>query len=197
MSGGAEGRELHIHYRRPPDREQVYEQRLLVDRPEVKISYAPRTPLNTAMEVGGRPVLEPGSPVVWFTFAHTWHDIGRFHLADGTFTGIYANVLTPVELHGSEDEPLIWRTTDLFLDVWVGTDGRVSVLDEPELEQAESRGWVEPAVARRARREAAELRQRALDGTWPPPVVRDWTLERVLAQSSATTQAPERRSTST
>ena len=48
--------------------------------------------------VNGRAVLEPGAPVVWFTFPGRHHDIGRFHTADGTFTGCYANILTPVQL---------------------------------------------------------------------------------------------------
>lgn len=197
--GNLPGRELHIHYRRPPDREHVYEQRLIVDRPDVQISYAPHTPLTAPMEVAGRRVLEPGSPVVWFTFADAWHDIGRFHLADGSFTGYYANVLTPVELHDPDQQPLTWTTTDLFLDVWLGSDGHLAVLDAPELAEAEGRGWVEAPTARRARDEAARLVREAGAGAWPPPVAREWTLERVRRQSSSstTTQAADRRSTST
>lgn len=192
------GLELHINYHRPPTGLRVYRQRLLLDRPWVQVSFQRHTPVKEPMEVAGRTVLEPGSPVVWFTFPDRWHDIGRFHLADGTFTGYYANILTPVVLHLGHQEPLQWRTTDLFLDVWLGRDGTVAVLDESELAEAEAGGAVERATAERARAEARRLVRDAGLGVWPPPVARAWTLERVAPQSSSsTTQAPERRSTST
>lgn len=195
------GRPLQIHYRRPPDREEIYEQRLIVDRPEVQISLQSDTPLSAPMEIEGRRILEPGSPVVWFTFPGRWHDIGRFHLADGTFTGYYANVLTPVQLHHRRAggvEPLVWHTTDLFLDIWLGRDGGVRVLDREELAEAEARGWVDAPTAARARGEARALVQAAAAGRWPPAVVDIWTLGRGGPQSSSssTTQAPARRSTS-
>ncbi len=55
--------------------------------------------------VAGRTVLEPGSPVVWFTFPGRHHDIGRFHTPDGRFTGYYANILTTVELDAAPPAP--------------------------------------------------------------------------------------------
>ena len=58
--------------------------------------------------------LERGSDAVWFTFPGLWHDIGRFHRSDGTFTGIYANILTPPLIQPDG----VWHTTDLFLDLW-------------------------------------------------------------------------------
>lgn len=193
------GLELHIHYHRPPGRLRVYRQRLLVDRPWVQVSFQAETPVSEPMVVAGRTVLEPGSPVIWFTFPDRWHDVGRFHLADGTFTGYYANVLTPVVLHLGHHEPLRWRTTDLFLDVWQGSDGTLAVLDEEELAEAEAEGAVDAAMAERAREEARRITREAELERWPPQVAREWTLERVgsRSQSSSTTQAPESRSTST
>ena len=124
--------------------------------------------------VSGTTILEPGSPIVWFTFPGAHHDVGRFHLADGSFTGLYANVLTPVEgLDGDE-----WRTTDLFLDVWLPVDGPAALLDEAELDDARARGWVDERTAGVARAEARRLLADAAAGTWPPPVVREWTLAR-------------------
>ena len=41
--------------------------------------------------------------MVWTTYrGDVWHDVGRFHLADGTFTGYYANILTPVGIDGGD-----------------------------------------------------------------------------------------------
>lgn len=125
------------------------------------------------MVVDGHTVLEVESPVVWFTFPGAHHDIGRFHSPDGELTALYANILTPVVMDGDE-----WRTTDLFLDVLLEPDRPPVVLDGEELDEAVAEGWVDGPTAERARAEAARLVAGALDGSWPPAVVRDWTLER-------------------
>lgn len=129
--------------------------------------------------VDGAPILEPGSPVVWFTFRGAYHDVGRFHRADGTFTGLYANVLTPVDgLDGAA-----WETTDLFLDVWLPADGgSPRLLDADELDDAVARDWVDRVDADAARAEAERLIGGARAGTWPPPLVHEWTLERARAE---------------
>lgn len=175
---GPAGAELvRIHYRRPPDREEVFIQEVIHRGDDVVVTFLPSTPLARPMVRGGRTVLESGSPVVWFTFPGAHHDVGRFHDAHGTFTGLYANVLTPVRFDG----PASWHTTDLFLDVWVGDTGRAEILDEDELAQAEARGWLDAATARAARAEADRIVALHAAGAWPPPVVEAWPLERVRA----------------
>ncbi|MEX2526588.1 MAG: DUF402 domain-containing protein [Gemmatimonadota bacterium] len=185
-------RPLRIHYLRPPNRLTVFRQLLLRDSPEVLISFAPSTSLPRPVEVEGGVILEDGSPVVWFTFPGTWHDIGRFHRADGTFTGIYANVLTPPRLRGE-----VWSTVDLFLDVWLpspleearrqeGNPGGAPttaavLLDRQELEEAHSQGWISPRLYTRAWMEARRLLTAVEEATWPPPVVGAWPLERCEA----------------
>jgi predicted RNA-binding protein associated with RNAse of E/G family len=95
--------------------------------PGVRVTLLEQAELAQPLLIDGRVVLEAGSPAVWFTFPGAWHDIGRFHRADGTFTGIYGNVLTPVRFLDERT----WETTDLFLDVWLepraGASGRGSV----------------------------------------------------------------------
>jgi hypothetical protein len=167
---------VEIEYRRLPDREQRFRQRVLEDDGECVVTFLESAELPKPVKAGTRVILEPGAPVVWFTFRGLWHDIGRFHLRDGTFTGFYANVLTPVEMEGDR-----WRTTDLCLDVWLGADGEVQVLDEDELAEAERRGWATAETAARARAEAAGLVERAREGRWPPALLHDWTLERARA----------------
>lgn len=157
---------------------QVYVQELLYDDGRVKVTYARALDLGEPLVVNGSVVLEPGSDAVWFTFPGAWHDIGRFHRADGTLTGIYANILVPCTF-----EPGEWLTTDLFLDLWIPADadgslGAPTLLDEDELEHAERSGWVGPEWAGRAREEAIRLLEAAATGAWPPAVVGEWTLER-------------------
>ncbi|HEX8905507.1 MAG TPA: DUF402 domain-containing protein [Longimicrobiaceae bacterium] len=164
---------VEIHYRRLPDREQVFRQIVVADTGGYVVTLLEAAELKQPVVAGGRTVLEPGAPVVWITYRHQWHDVGRFHLADGTFTGVYANVLTPVEMEGNR-----WETTDLCLDLWSGADGTLVVLDEDELRQAEAAGWVAPEIVSRAREEAGALLEAARLGRWPGPEVHEWTLER-------------------
>lgn len=133
--------------------------------------------LDAPVVVDGRNVLEPGAPVVWFTYPGLWHDVGRFHLRDGAFTGWYANVLTPVRMSGAE-----WETTDLFLDVWLGADGKVEILDEDEFRHASASGWIDAATARRARMEADAVAERARIGRWPDALAHHWELARARAE---------------
>ena len=165
---------VDIHYLRPPDREQRFTQHLIWDVAEVKITFATDLAFDPPLRIDGEVVLETGSQVIWFTFPGAWHDIGLFHRADGIFSGTYANILTPCAF----GEDGTWRTTDLFLDVWKDPAGRIKILDEDELDEAEERGWVTEDTARRARAEAQTLKRQAEAGSWPPPVVGEWSLAR-------------------
>ena len=165
---------VHIHYLRPPDRERVYTQYLISEEEGVKVTYARDLKFDSPIRIAETVVLETGSEVIWFTFPGAWHDIGIFHRADGSVTGTYANILTPCVF----EEGGIWRTTDLFLDLWIHPDGRVLTLDEDELDEAEVKGWVDADTARRAREEVGTLSAQAEAGTWPPKIVAEWTLAR-------------------
>lgn len=181
---------VHIHYVRPPDREEVFSQYLVLDQERVKVTLAPNVPFHPPIRILGEVALEKGSDAVWFTFPGRWHDIGRFHLADDTFTGIYANILTPVEIRDDRT----WHTTDLYLDLWLTPDGTLRVLDEDQLEEALAEEWISRSVARRAREEVGRIREANEKGDWPPGVVREWTLERArAAYASSSTQAAARR----
>lgn len=165
-----------IHYRRPPDREQQFTQQVIDRSTACVVTLLRAADLAAPKLIDGAVALEPGAPVIWFTFPNAWHDIGRFHTRAGAFTGYYANVLTPVSGIATSG----WETTDLFLDVWQPRDGACVLLDEDELEAAHAHGWVEQATYARARAEAASLLAAAATGSWPPPVVDAWPLERVL-----------------
>ncbi len=174
-------RTVSIHYRRLPDRGQVFEQEVVADAGAYVVTFLPSAHIPKAMRVGERIVLEPGSPVVWFTYPDRSYDAGRFHLADGTFTGVYANLLAPVQMQGDT-----WHTTDLCLDVWAGADGRVEILDEDEFAQAVTQGWIDTPIAEAAHAQADALAAAARQGSWPPRHIQHWTLERVLNLVSKT-----------
>jgi predicted RNA-binding protein associated with RNAse of E/G family len=180
--------QIHIHYTRPPDRVTIYRQHLVHEDARVKITLARDLPFDPPLRIGGTVALERGSDAVWFTFPGAWHDIGRFHRADGTLTGIYANVITPCVFQPGGD----WETTDLFLDLWIPADAwseapsrklEPVVLDAEELDAAEEAGHLAAPTAARARAEARHLTECAARGTWPPRVVDAWTLERARSVS--------------
>lgn len=166
-----------IHYLRPPDHLEVFRQPIVHRSRDTIVTFSRGIQVTSPMELGGKVLLEAGSDIVWFTFPRQWHDIGRFHTADGAFTGFYANVLTPVEILPDD----FWRTTDLFLDVWMEPGKAPVLLDEDELNAALEAGALDAETGRRARDEAEKILERARAGAWPPPAVREWTRERALA----------------
>ena len=167
--------QVEIHYHRPPNRTTIFRNELIHVASDVVVTYMPATPLPRPLTVNGKIVLEDGAPAVWFTFPGLSYDIGRFHTRAGEFTGLYANLLTPVEFVSDTE----WRTTDLCVDVWIDADGNASVLDEDELEEAIMQGWIGADIGEAARRQAYALVDRFAQGTWPPAVVYDWPLERI------------------
>ncbi|WP_435127452.1 DUF402 domain-containing protein [Halobaculum sp. D14] len=72
--------------------------------------------------------------------------------ADGDRKGTYVNVCTPVEAF-----PDSLRYVDLYVDVVKHGDGRVERVDDDELDDAEARGLVSPALAEKARSVAAAI----------------------------------------
>lgn len=149
-----------------------------------------RAGVERPTRVGGRTVLEADSPVVWHTFPGARHDIGRFHTPEGALTGFYANILTPVEfLPPAPDGADVWRTTDLFLDVFLTPAGDVHLLDRDELDAAVGRKWLSEAEAAGAIREAERLVERARAGEWPPPIVTQWTVGRAREVAGTASRA--------
>jgi predicted RNA-binding protein associated with RNAse of E/G family len=169
-------RKVEIRYHRPPNRLDIFVQDLVVDEPDYKVTLHDPATLAAGLRVGERLIFEPGAAVVWFVFPGAWYDLGRFHLRDGTFTGYYANLITPPELGART-----WTMYDLCLDLWIDPDGRFQVLDQDEFDEAVDRLWIDAATARRARTELEDLVRRLREGRWPPPIAREYDLERVRA----------------
>ena len=167
---------VDIPYRRIGRAAETYRQLVLESGAPGIVTFQSHTPIQSPARVDGATILEPGSPVIWFTFPRAWHDIGLFHRADGTFTGVYANILTPVEFVGEG----AWATTDLCLDVWAPPGGRARLLDEAELDEAEAAALIDRELAGRARAEAAALLRGHRAGRWPPGLVGGWSLARAL-----------------
>lgn len=166
---------ITLHYHRPPERTDVFVQELLYANDDVLVTFLAATPLKKPVMIDGQLALEPDAPAIWFTFPGMMHDIGRFHTVQGEFTGLYANVMRPVEIV-SEYE---WRATDLFVDVWVGIARPARIIDVDELGIALANRWIDAATGASALAEAERLVAQHEAGAWPPAIVNEWTLERV------------------
>ena len=163
--------EIAIHYRRPPDRLDIFIQDLVVDEPDHKITLHDPSNLTTALTVGDQIIQEPGAPIVWYVFPNAWYDIGRFHLADGTFTGYYINLIAPPQL-GER----YWTIYDLCLDVWLDPSGNCVVLDQDEFDEAVDSHWIDTTTAERVRHELDDVLQKLATGRFPPDVVQRYPL---------------------
>jgi predicted RNA-binding protein associated with RNAse of E/G family len=168
--------QVTLEYHRPPDRTDRFVQQLVFESADVLVTFLEHTPVKRPMMVAGGLALEPGSPIVWFTFPGLMHDIGRFHTAAGAFTGLYANIMEPVEIQSR----LNWRATDLFLDVWIPAVGEPRILDREELAAAIQNGAITAQTGARAQAEADRLLALHQQGSWPPAIVNEWPIERVL-----------------
>jgi predicted RNA-binding protein associated with RNAse of E/G family len=170
--------QIRIRYHRPAHGTQEFVQHLVTRTATCVITLHDATPIDAPLVVDDVAILEPGAPAVWFSFHDAWHDIARFHDVRGDFTGVYANVLTPV--HGLDGDR--WATTDLCLDIWLPAGGGTArLLDRHELDAAMAGGHISTALGARAHLEATTLLQRSAHGAWPPAIVEEWPLSRARA----------------
>jgi hypothetical protein len=120
-------------------------------------------------------VMDHGFWAVWFIGNGASYDLGKVYSAEGRHTGYYLDVLEPVRWQGADlatFEPL----TDLFLDLWISPDGRWQILDEPEFQEAEERGWITAQQATHARGTLAQLVELAQANALVTPDIREFTL---------------------
>ena len=157
--------QVRIHYHRPDRGTTVFEEHLVLDRPEVKVTLLERYEGKDAY-ADGRLILSAGAPVVWFVYPELHRDVGRFHLADGTFTGWYTNLRGAIRMDGPD-----WYCTDLFLDHWLPAGGGVGMwLDEDEFEAGVRADLVSPVAFDIAQAERAAVNAEVAAGHWPPPL---------------------------
>ena len=158
---------IRYEYRRPGKPTTIYDQWLVLDRPDAKVMLLDAF-AGPPLTIAGTVVLEPSASIVWFVFPETWHDVGRFHLADGTFTGWYTNLTKPIEMDEHN-----WSAVDLCLDLWTPPAGAGMWLDEDEFAAACQALPIDPATRRRALNERALIDLQVAAGHWPPPIARD------------------------
>ncbi len=168
-------RAIRYEYRRPGKEVTVYDEWLVLDRPDAKVLLLERYD-GPELRRGKDVMLGAGAPIVWYVFPEKWHDIGRFHRADGTLTGWYTNLSKPVEMRGDT-----WSASDLFLDHWLPRVGEPAWLDEDEFDAAVRSGLIDTATKRRVQNERTIIDLQVSEGAWPPAIARDIDLAQARA----------------
>ena len=163
-----ERREILLEYLRPGKKTATYTERLVLDRPDVKVLLM-NVEGPKEVRIGERAVLHPGSTITWFVFPGRWYDIGKFHRPDQTFIGWYTNICTPVVIDGDR-----WTINDLFLDLWLPAAGPAEWLDEDEFDEAAAAGTLSESLVDGARSERARIDGLLERGDWPPEACRSW-----------------------
>jgi len=168
-------RVIQLEYHRPGKGVTVYEEELVLDRPDVKVLLQ-REYSHEDVYVGDTLALEAGAPIIWYIPVGAWHDIGRFHLKNGTLTGWYTNLSKPVRLDGDT-----WTSNDLFLDLWQPIWGEPVWLDQDELDLAVKSRLIDQSTLKRTLNEKALVDLQLSQQQWPPAIARDIDLKQAFA----------------
>jgi len=163
-------RPVTIQYRRLPNRLRHFRGILRAESKDwLVIEHQLR--MRSPKRIFGRTAVSDRYLALWFIRRGKWYDIGKFYNKKGKFAGYYCDIIRPVAklLSNASKTSII---TDLFLDLWIGADGRRLVLDEDELRIALAKHIISTRLARRARIELLTLLQAAQAGHFPPRYVR-------------------------
>jgi predicted RNA-binding protein associated with RNAse of E/G family len=154
---------LHLRYIRLPDQvlelhdDLVYRsERVIVGRAQIASAHS--------VIFDDEVVLASGFEIVYFDYIGKWFSVGKIRNMQEKHTGYYCDIVTPPRLLKDGGIEL----TDLFLDLWVSPDLRFKVLDEDELENAYSKGWITKQLYEKAEKELKKLINAVKQGKFPP-----------------------------
>jgi nicotinamide-nucleotide amidase len=116
--------------------------------------------------------LEQGDIFREFFYADRWYNVFEISTPQGELKGWYADVTRPAHI---TEEQLDWE--DLLLDIWMGRDGEMLILDEDEFAQFEHE--LTPLEAQVARQTLSVLREDLLT-RW-----RAWINDQIAARLTA------------
>lgn len=108
---------------------------------------------------------------IWFRFWLSGHDqiVERYYDRDGRSIGAQIDICMPLSC--DEDG---CRTADLILDIWISSDGRVTVHNEDAFDRAVLLGDLDAIQAEHAEQQLRSLTAAIARNRFPPPLVRNW-----------------------
>ena len=159
-------KDLTFEYTVLPDEVLRWRHWKLFEDNEVLVSAFYDPDLPRPLTAGDEVILEGTFSGISYNFWDKWYNVISVYDEDLEFKGYYSDILTPIQKTWT-----LVTATDLFLDVFVFPDGRWTVVDEDEFEDALDRGLMDEGIARNAREAVAEISERAEAGDWPPAIV--------------------------
>lgn len=106
----------------------------------------------------GYVTFETGDAFVEWFFTDCWYNIFEIHASNGELKGWYCNVAEPATISAG-----VVACRDLLLDLWVGPEGEMEVLDEEEFAEAD----LDATTRARALEALAELQGLVRERTTP------------------------------
>jgi predicted RNA-binding protein associated with RNAse of E/G family len=173
-------RYFRYSYTRPPHEPDTFSG-LLLDSHHETLVFANQLHRSDIAYIDGLPIGGPGDVAVWFLFKGASFDIARVYTSAGEFRGYYVDATEPISWTGSNVSSLA-PIVDLFLDLWIWPHGGYSVLDQDELEEAHSKGWISDAQVQLAESTIQQLIEENARGIFPPARVIDFALENDLIE---------------
>ena len=166
-------RPVSIAYRRPPTATVLFPG-ILRNVTAHSLTIQSRLSVEKPRHVAGHIIAATGYWAIWFIFKDKWFDVGKFYDTSKKWLGYYCDIIRPVKrmISGSKTSIL----TDLFLDIWITSDGSVHVLDEDELENALQQGFISESLAAEAHSQMELLLRRIRRHDFPPTEVKEAAL---------------------
>ena len=160
-------RVLTLEFLRLPDRPVSWRQWKIHQDEEVLVSSFYDPHLKRPVTIDSEVVVDDKMAGITYNFWDKWFNVIRIYGRDLEFKGFYTDIITPIQKTWT-----LVTATDLFLDLFMFPDGRWTVQDEDEFEDAVETGIMDEGIAANARRALEEVVDRARSGDWPPECVK-------------------------
>ncbi|MDV3103328.1 DUF402 domain-containing protein [Thermococcus waiotapuensis] len=157
---------IHLVYKRIPNRILERDDEVIADLGTIIVARSRFEGMLAPLKVKGVKVIDNGYGMVYFAFIGENYDILKVYDEEGNFKGLYIDILVYTKREGNTLEML-----DLFLDIFVFSDGEAFLLDEDELEMALNYGLIDKGTFDLARSAAQGILERLKRREFPPEIV--------------------------
>lgn len=163
-------RKVTIVYHRLPNDVQEFPGLLRHTTPRM-LTIESRLTVTKPVVVEGEVVADTGYLAIWFIFKNRWYDIGKFYDRSGNWLGYYCDIIRPVSKLLADRGRTV-KLTDLYLDLWISTENKISILDENEFVDAIKKRHISKRTADEVKRRLNLMVEMVRTRTFPPREIR-------------------------
>ncbi len=163
---------VHLIYKRIPNRITERDDEIVADLGNIIVAKAKIEGMKNPLYINGIKVIENGYTMLYFAFVGENWDILKIYSNEGKFKGLYIDILSYTKRYSNTLEML-----DLFLDIYISPDGKVSLLDEEEIKTALNSGIIDEKTFDFAYLTAREIIERIANGEFPPQIIYKYSLD--------------------